>query len=127
MTFIINPGTGPVPEATLADAEANMRALVADVGAPDAAVEHRPDGDYQGRFAFALRYPTIEFEVDMPGLPLERVRFVGGADQNIWDFPRLYVDGSSWVWRYGLGIIADGVAESATSPRFRATNEGDDR
>jgi hypothetical protein len=37
------------------------------------------------------------------------LRFTGAADQNIWDFPRLYVNGSSWVWIYAVGSVADAL------------------
>lgn len=40
----------------------------------------------------------------MPGIALENVRYVGADDQNIWDFPRLYVEGSSWVWEFGVRV-----------------------
>jgi hypothetical protein len=38
----------------------------------------------------------------MPGLPVEQVRYMGESGQNIWDFPRLYVDDSSWIWEFAL-------------------------
>jgi hypothetical protein len=105
VTIIINPGSGPVEGATLADAEANVVQLIKDSGRP---FEARPTGgEYRGRFTFELRVGDESREVDMPGLPLERVRFVGADDQNIWHFPRLYVDGSSWVWCYAVGILAE--------------------
>jgi len=31
----------------------------------------------------------------MPGLPIDEVHWMRQHDQNIWDFPRLYVGGSS--------------------------------
>lgn len=34
----------------------------------------------------------------MPGLPLDKVRYVKGEKRSILEFPRLYVDGSSWIW-----------------------------
>ena len=43
-------------------------------------------------------------EIQMPGLPVDRVRFLDEDGQNIWDFPRLYVDDSSWVWKYALSV-----------------------
>jgi hypothetical protein len=105
VSFIINPGTGPVEGATLAHAEANVARLIEDTGRP---FEFRHTGEeYDGRFTFELSLGDERREVDMPGLPLERVRFVNGAEQNIFDFPRLYVDGSSWVWCYGVGMLAE--------------------
>jgi hypothetical protein len=43
-------------------------------------------------------------EIQMPGLPVERVRYMGETGQNIWDFPRLYVDDSSWIWQFALSV-----------------------
>jgi hypothetical protein len=40
--------------------------------------------------------------IEMPGLPLDEVRYVDDDEQNIWDFPRLYVDGGSVVWCYAV-------------------------
>ena len=40
----------------------------------------------------------------MPGIPTERVRYLGDPGQNIWDYPRLYVNGESGVWSIALGI-----------------------
>lgn len=60
--------------------------------------ESEPDGRYPFRVTVNGRSHLVE----MPALPLDAVRFLGGAGQNIWDFPRLFVDGSSWVWKYAL-------------------------
>ena len=104
VTVAINPGTGPVGGATLAEAEANVRAFVADLDLPGVVVMRDPEEDRQGRFGFWLTLGARRCDLDMPGLPLARVRYVRAAGQNIWDFPRLYVDGGSWVWCYGTDI-----------------------
>src|SRR4051794_35204744 len=105
MSLIINPGTGPVAGATLAYAEANIARLIEDAGRPFKS--HYTGKEYRGRYAFELVIGDERREVDMPGLPLERVRYVDAEGQNIWDFPRLYVDGSSWVWRYGVRMLTE--------------------
>lgn len=62
-----------------------------------------PEGN--GRFTFTLAFGEgLQFEIEMPGLPIEKVRWTGAADQDIWDYPRLYVDGSSWVWKYAVNV-----------------------
>jgi len=43
----------------------------------------------------------------MPGLPLDLVRYTGENGQNIWNFPRLYLDDSSWVWKFAANILAN--------------------
>lgn len=60
-----------------------------------------PEGD--GRFTYRLSFSDdLRFDVEMPGLPLERVRYTGADGQRISDYPRLYVDGSSWVWKFAV-------------------------
>lgn len=114
---IINPGSGPVAEANEADAIKNMVAFAEDVKAEyDVGVAvGKPKGEEDGRWSFDLTVldgdRKIEHEVDMPGLPLERVRYLKLPDQNIWNFPRLYVDGSSWVWCYGVHMCEPHVEE----------------
>ena len=101
MELIINPGSGSVPDATEANAQANMTTFVEDLGVEGASVERDPGQDAEGRFAFILTLTSgTEFEIDMPGLPLDQVR--PGIP---WEQPRLYVDGSSWLWGFALGVI----------------------
>ncbi|MFF3884077.1 hypothetical protein [Streptomyces sp. NPDC001914] len=104
----INPGSGPVHGATVEQATQNTAMFVLDLGArhlPVANAERRHEADYgDGRFAFEITMADgRSIEIQMPGLPVEQVRYLGKDDQNIWDFPRLYVDGSSWVWNFALG------------------------
>jgi len=113
MNIVINPGTEPIGNANETEAINNMTAFLADAGIPDATVERtaqQAKHDCGGRFFFDVTGDGVRggsCEVLMPGLPLEKVRFVGGEDQNIWDFPRLYVGGSSWVWKYAVGMILE--------------------
>lgn len=105
MSIIINPGSGPVGGATVEHARANAVVLVADVALQygvDTVVEPPFTDLGDGRWSFVLVIADTRHEVQMPGLPVEQVRYLGTEDQNIWDFPRLYVDGSSWVWKYAV-------------------------
>ncbi|MFD1656967.1 hypothetical protein ACFSL4_01635 [Streptomyces caeni] len=109
MVVIINPGSGPVPEATEANATANTAVFVLDLGARGLAVAdaaRRPEADYgDGRYAFMLTMADGRtIEIQMPGLPVDQVRYVDSERQDIWDFPRLYVDGGSWVWKFALDV-----------------------
>lgn len=97
----LNPGTGPVDGTTAEHAEANMQAFVQECGADYYDVV---GGENEGRYSFEVGAGERVFEVEMPGLPLDEVRYVGTEDQNIWNYPRLYVDGSSWVWCYGVSM-----------------------
>lgn len=103
MHIVINPGSGPVADATEENAAFNMAAFILDVGAPTATIERAAAKDYgEGRFAFVVRLGSNECEVQMPGLLLDAVRYTGTNGQNIWHFPRLYTDGSSYVWEFAV-------------------------
>lgn len=112
MTIYINPGSGPVAGATLANAEANMSVLIEDLKKrPEIttiamATPQQPTED-EGRYAFVIVVNGEDHEVEMPGLPLNQVRYMRENNQNIWDFPRLYVDGSSWVWFFALNMFEE--------------------
>lgn len=106
MIAIGNPGTWACEDATREHAAANVRAFVEDMALRrDVAIEPT-DYEKDGRFGFTLTTGERSCEVWMPGLPIEQVRYLGEPGQSIWDFPRLYVNKSSWVWCYGLGIAA---------------------
>jgi hypothetical protein len=111
MSIVINPGSGPVQgDCTIDNASTNIAAFVRDlieagygeVSAVPGVKSDDYDRWYAGRWPFVVTVDGWAQEVDMPGLPLDGVRYVGTDDQNIWDFPRLYVDGSSWVWEFAL-------------------------
>ena len=106
MTIIIDPGSGPVADATYEDALANMRVFCADAQLHSLTEVKHPDLN-DGRFKFFACNGAHWHEIDMPGLPLQAVRYMDPSTQNIWDFPRLYVDGSSWVWKYAINACAD--------------------
>lgn len=108
MRISINPGSGPVKGATEDNSVACIEAFAADLAEAGLTVvgyKRLPDADDGGRFGWRLRFDDGRtVEIDMPGLPVEQVRFVGAEDQDIWHFPRLYVDGASWVWKYALNV-----------------------
>ena len=47
----------------------------------------------------------------MPGLPLGLVRFVDDVKQNCLEFPRLYVNGNSYYWKYAVNVVRDFFGE----------------
>jgi hypothetical protein len=107
----VNPGAGPITHGTLAqDATTNMHALLADVGL-DGATFEGGEPDVTGRFSFVVSYADRRCEVRMPGTTLEEVRYVRLPGQDIWNFPRLYVDGSSWSWVFAVDEIRDALAD----------------
>jgi len=104
----INPGSGPVSDTSEADATENIKHFITDNNVDGVKFIRIPDNDYgEGRYAFLLWKENVCHEIQMPGIPLEKVRYMGNEDQNIWNFPRLYVDGSSWVWCYAIGLTFD--------------------
>ena len=108
--IVINPGTGPVTDASEAHAQINMAYFVVDLGLSDQLDWQRmPERDRDGRFSYILHWKAYgrcnRFHViDMPGRPINEVRWTDGQDP--WLFPRLYVDGSSWLWGFALGRCA---------------------
>jgi len=108
---VINPGSGPVPGATEANAKDNMTAFAEEVAERYGADVSVGDviGESDGRWTFPLVVrkdgKVHEHDVDMPGLPLERVCWRSEEDGSIWDFPRLYVDGSSWIWKFAVKVL----------------------
>jgi hypothetical protein len=109
MMVEIDPGAGPVRAASRENAEINMRSFVDDLALADVTVDG-PGAHEGGRWTFVLTLGERKSKIDMPGLLLDRVRYVKAPGQNIWDFPRLYENGSSWVWIYAL----DRARESLT-------------
>jgi len=115
MFVVINPGTGPAQAygdgILLKNAVKNIRVWCKEMG-HGYRWERLPKRDEEGRYGFLVthRRPSrrrgakpgetaeCRHTVDMPGLPLAKVRFT--TDQNAWDFPRMYVDDSSWLWAF---------------------------
>ena len=115
---ISNPGTGPIGDARERDARRNISAFCRelDLPAPRVRIARSPTADDEvGRYGYVLHRGIRSVSVDMPGLPLERVAL--RPDDNAWHFPRLYVDGSSWLWPLALNSVRrtlldhDGSAE----------------
>lgn len=112
MNVLINPGSGPVGgEISWDNAYENITAYIADCEIPMRVVRSEHEDD-EGRYLFVLRNDEYDYqiEVEMPGLPLDRVRYIKGDKRNILDFPRLYVDGGSWIWYMGT-VKKDTVKE----------------
>jgi hypothetical protein len=112
VSVAINPGSGPVEKSTEDHALENIKHLINDIKIEGIKFIRLPDDDYgDGRFAFLLWRYNHCHEVQMPGIPLSQVRFMKEEGQNIWDFPRLYVDDSSWIWCIALNLLFKGEEE----------------
>ncbi len=106
--LIINPGTSEIDNATEQNAVENIEQYVKDCEIGGLTFVRVPENDYgDGRFAFKVCKGKVCHEIQMPGLPLDKVRYVGSEGQNIWDFPRLYVDDSSWIWLFAIRHESD--------------------
>ena len=108
-SVVLNPGTGPVPGATSANARANLTQFVDDLGLE--VTISRVIRIRDGRYWFSLRRGRRHCMVEMPGLPVEQVRYLRQPGQDPWDYPRLYVDRSSWLWRFALDAARRALAE----------------
>lgn len=113
----INPGSGPV-EASEEEATKNIEFLIKDVNLPNVTFVRCPDKDYHkeynnGRLAYELRLGQRTVEVQMPGVPIDKVRY-DKDKQDAVDFPRLYVDGSSGWWEFAVSSVKDRLARKDT-------------
>ena len=103
MQICINPGTGALNETNEKNAIENMKHFIADCKIPELNFTRIECKDYgEGRYAFLIWKDMTCHEIQMPGLPLDKVRFMDEKTQNIWDFPRLYIDDSSWIWIFAI-------------------------
>lgn len=111
-SIAINPGSGPVNEATEQNAADNMAVFTDDLRTRGINVNtfvRRREADYgNGRYAFTVTTSDdASTEIQMPGLPVDQVRWLGSEGQDIWQFPRLYVDDGSWIWYFALDQFED--------------------
>lgn len=101
----INPGSGPVRGPVSAKhARANMKQLLVDAEIAKGTKVKYKGAEPDGRYAFDLRRGSDTCEVSMPGRELARVRVTADAE-DLLDYPRLYVDGNSYYWPWGVGLV----------------------
>jgi len=117
--MIINPGAGPVAGSSARDAYRNIGAFCRELslGPPHVRIERRANDDSDGRYSYVIHRGIRTAEVDMPGLPLDRVALRPG--DNAWHFPRLYVDGNSWLWPYALNTAKSALLDHDGSAERR--------
>lgn len=102
-TFVlVNPGSGGVDDSDETNAITNIKHFITDCNVSGINFVRIPESDYgDGRYAFLLWKDTRCHIIQMPGISLEKVRFIG-KELNPYDFPRLYVDDSSYLWEFAL-------------------------
>lgn len=108
MLIYINPGSGRCEEGSQEQSEINIKAFIADI-------EDKytyPKISYKfveinenGRHDYLLTSGEKSEIVAMPAFPLEEVRYTGADNQNTRDFPRLYVNHCSWLWKFAVDVI----------------------
>lgn len=103
--FIINPGT----EARVGHNETNAtivaKALAKQFKTDVPSLRLKRDksrDDKDGWYGFVLTAGKTSVDVDIPGDDPDNV-----MKGEPWVSRRLYVDGSSWLWGYAIGIIAE--------------------
>lgn len=107
---MINVRTGPADGGPEGDAEANVAVFVTDLrerGVEVLKVErNRSIDDGERLYGFDLVLSNGEtIKLEMPGLPIQDVRYIRLPGQDPNTFPRLYVDNSSWLWFFALETI----------------------
>lgn len=112
--ILVNPGSWAVYGATRKDAKKNMEQLLKDAEIDGLKFKKLYHEDYcsDGRLGYLLykKYKNGREKsciIDMPGLPVKMVRYTGEKGQRISMFPRLYVDGSSYVWKFIVEILQE--------------------
>ena len=118
---LINLGAGPVRgRTTFSHAKQNLEALVKEAQLPRLTRRVVDRAADEGRYHFELGYPLPGHRniprsrwcpISMPGLPLGLVRFVDDVKQNCLEFPRLYVNGNSYYWKYAVNVVCDFFGE----------------
>lgn len=114
MNGTINPGTGSVPNATLQLAWKAVRALRRAAGLRGSTIVRAPRDDADGRYGFDVG----GVHVLVPGVSLSTLRAPWGLP------PRLYVDGSSWMWEFAVEALRDaagGLSPNDTQAEGSAT------
>jgi hypothetical protein len=105
----INPGTEPIQNASFDLAVRNMDIFLNDCGFTKLPINCAQSLDRDGRYGFIITTPNGKAcEVLMPGLETDRVRYKVG--DNPFLYPRLYVDGSSWLWSYAVNAVKRALA-----------------
>jgi len=104
--ILINPGSGPVANAAREIAVANMQTFISELGVSDVQIrplvylhgQHHPSYDptVTGRWRYELAANGRVVEVEMPGRPRDELNFT-----------RLYIDGSSWMWKYAVEMTRE--------------------
>lgn len=103
---VVNPGTGPIQDAHFRTAWKMMGLFAHDLveqGIEVYQIELGTVSDRDGgrwEFELSARMGRVErsFTIQMPGTAV-------AAEGEAWVSPRLYVDGSSWLWGFAVSVV----------------------
>lgn len=104
MNIIMNPGTGKTEDNGFEQALSNIKVFIQECTIDIEITSSNKHPNENGRYSFFLKHWSTgkEFEIEMPSLPLSDVHYIDSENQNIMNYPRLYVNGNSYVWKYAL-------------------------
>lgn len=106
---IADMGTGAVEEGSKEQSEINIKKFISDCFSHNPQLRFKYEFieiEKNGRHTYELTNEDYRtYIVQMPAVSLEKVRFMGEEGQTVIGVPRLYVDGSSWLWKYAIDII----------------------
>lgn len=105
MNIIINPGTEKQDKHSEKNASKVATYITKDLGLNKINWEREKKNDSEdGWYGFKFKGAGGSIDVTIPGINPDIVRM-----GEPWKSPRLYVDGSSWLYGYALGFIRDGI------------------
>lgn len=104
MNIIINPGTESLTTHSEKNAIIIAQTICKDLEIPEKHFKRNPERDNDGYYGFVFMGKGGKIDVDIPGINPETV--IKGKP---FESPRLYVDGSSWLYGYALDFIYDGI------------------
>ena len=106
MNLIMNPGTQPIRDPDFKSADKAAQYFLVDLGIKGMIFEKVSGEKNRGWFDYEFRKGTFKIIVSFPGSAPDITR-----KGEPWLSSRIYVDGSSWLWGYGLGIFIDRYKE----------------
>jgi hypothetical protein len=108
MTFLINPGTETQENTTEENSVVSAEQFVKDLGIEGISLHREEKRDNRGWYGFIIEKGDTRIPLDIPGV--DPKRFLKGEP---FYSPRCYVDGSSWLYGFGINIARGIFDENA--------------
>ena len=100
--FIINPGTEAIGNPSLEEAIKSAKEFARRLDLPNLKLIRDSKIDDDGFFGFKLKLYNKEVEIQIPGEKSETF-----LESKPFKSRRCYVNGSSWLFGFGVGIASD--------------------